>query len=91
MIYAMDRNHDGQLNFAEYLFMRKMASAWRRCVTGWGMNWKELKCGLRVTATVRGSAVNDGDARKIALQAMTWMELGAKRISIPVFARIAQY
>jgi hypothetical protein len=87
----MDRNHSGDLNFAEYLFMRKMASAWRRCVTGWGMNWKELKCGLRVTSTVRGSAINDGEARKMALQAMTWMEISAKRISLPVFARIAQY
>lgn len=55
------------------------------------MNWKELKCGLRVTSTVRGSGINDGEARSIALQAMTWMEISAKRISIPIFARIAQY
>lgn len=38
LIHAADRNLDGTLNLAEYLFLRKTGSAWRQCVTGDAMN-----------------------------------------------------
>lgn len=34
LMVAADRDKDGQINFAEYLFMRKIAAAWKKCVTG---------------------------------------------------------
>lgn len=35
---AVDRNKDGQIDLSEYIFLRKIAAAWRKCVTGYGMN-----------------------------------------------------
>lgn len=34
LMAAFDRDKDGQLNFAEYIFARKAAAAWKKCVTG---------------------------------------------------------
>lgn len=57
-----DRNADDQLSLEEYVWVRKAASAWRQCVMGNGMNYKELECALRLTSD--NSAFNAGDARK---------------------------
>lgn len=34
LMAAFDRDKDGQINFAEYIFTRKAAAAWKKCVTG---------------------------------------------------------
>lgn len=79
------------MNFAEYLFLRQVASAWRRCVTGQGMNYKELQCAIRITTNYKGSLFNEGEARKLFLHALSWMDMTAKRISLPIFASLANY
>jgi Ca2+-binding EF-hand superfamily protein len=91
LFYACDRNHSGGINFAEYLFMRSITSAWRRCVTGQRMNYKELQCGIRITTPNKGSVLNLGEARRLFLHALSWMDMTSKRISLPIFAALASY
>jgi len=89
LMAAFDRDKDGLINFAEYIFTRKTAAAWRKCVTGYGMNYEELRCALSITGTA--PKVNDGDARRVTLMALRWMQLGTKRLGFMVFAHIAHY
>lgn len=35
--------------------------------------------------------MNDGDARRVTLMALRWMQLGTKRLGFMVFSLIAQY
>lgn len=58
-----DSDMNRKINLNEYVFLRKSASAWRSCVTGQMMNYKDLQCALRYNAN--GAAVTDGDARKV--------------------------
>jgi len=90
IVHVADRNLDGTINLAEYLFMRKAGSAWRQCVTGDGMNYMELKCALSVIS-LHPTRINKGDARKVFLTAIGWMMLNSKQLSYTVFFRVAQY
>ena len=85
-----DRNLDGTLNLAEYLFLRKTGSAWRQCVTGDSMNYTELQCALR-SINMHSGIINKGDARKVFLTALSWMMLNSRRLSYTAFFRVAQY
>jgi hypothetical protein len=80
IIHVADRNLDGTINLAEYLFLRKAGSAWRQCVTGDGMNYMELKCSLSVIS-LHTVHLNKGDARKVFLTAISWMMLNSRRLS----------
>lgn len=35
---GIDRNQDGSINLAEFMFLRRASSGWRQCVSGNAMN-----------------------------------------------------
>jgi hypothetical protein len=70
--------------------MRKSGSAWRQCVSGDSMNYKDLSCALKIIS-LHNTQMNIGDARKVFLTAISWMMLNSRRLSFTVFFRIAQY
>jgi hypothetical protein len=53
MIYAVDSDNDGLMNFAEYMFLRKSAVAWKKCIPGNLMAENEAKCAIEIAANNR--------------------------------------
>jgi len=53
LINAIDHDEDGLMNFAEYLFLRKSAVAWRKCVSGDLMTENDVKCALEMAANAK--------------------------------------
>lgn len=61
MFQQVDRDGSEGLNFAEYLFLRKTASAWRQCASQSEMNYSELACAFRVIGDQ--SSITLGEAK----------------------------
>jgi hypothetical protein len=53
IIYAADSNADNKLNFAEYMFLRKAAVAWKKCVPENMMAQNEMKCAIEIASNAR--------------------------------------
>lgn len=56
---------------------------------GSGMNYKELQCGLRATNS-DGFNPSEGEARWAFNTAALWLSSSIKRLTFPVFLKLAQ-
>jgi hypothetical protein len=61
LIIAADRDLDGNINFNEYLLIRKALIAWSQCTTA-RMNRSELRCALTMMTPYRNPEQNEVDA-----------------------------
>jgi len=61
IMFSGDRNGDGKINFLEYLFIRKAAIAWKKCVSSRLLIRADLKCALVIAANARNMDDHEGD------------------------------
>lgn len=61
LLVAMDRDLNGQLNFNEYMMIRKGVIAWLYCVET-TMNRQSMKCGLSIMSRDRVPIQSEADS-----------------------------
>jgi hypothetical protein len=50
LVFVADRNGDGKINFLEYLYLRKAAIAWKKCVSSRLLIRADLRCAMVIAA-----------------------------------------
>jgi len=61
LVFVTDRNGDNRINFLEYLYLRKAAIAWLKCVSGRLLLRSDLKCALVIAGNAKYIDDHEGD------------------------------
>lgn len=64
LVQQFDRFNSGnQLNFADYLFLRKANLAWKECASETGIGYRAMSCALQITSP--GRVLSAPDAKEV--------------------------